>query len=307
MMIPTLLQYMNDPAITDICIHEKSSISIERQGDHRMVKIPINSPNAEQELKQWILENLSAIGKSWDAKHPFADAILSSGHRLHVVFPPITPMITISLRRIAKQQRFWAQQEHFEFLASKVRAGETMIISGATGSGKTTLMNELISQIASHERILILEDTAELLPEHEQCIKLTARPPNADGFGEVSLQAIVKQTLRMRPDRIILGECRGSEVLDLLQILNTGHRGALATLHAHSPRDALRRIELLCLLSTHTLSLHAIRELLGLGINWLVHVDRTNHGQRHIASISQMAGREGDTLLLRNVLEQQKV
>jgi pilus assembly protein CpaF len=177
------------------------------------------------------------------------------------------------------------------------------VISGATGSGKTTLANDLIAEIPQNIRIIALEDTSELAPQHPHFISLVSRAPNADGFGEVTLRTLLKQTLRMRPDRIILGECRGAEVLDLLQVLNTGHRGALTTLHANSPRDALRRIELLCLLASGgSLPSSVIRELLSLGIQWVVQIQREGMVRR-ISELWKIEGREGDTILMRQVLE----
>lgn len=262
----------------------------------------------ETDLKNWLIQALSKVGKSWDAKNPYVDATLHlpEAFRLHAVFPPISPNgIVVSLRRLPKPSSTlrWAQDPFFEALVEIVRRGETLILSGSTGSGKTTLASELISQVSPRERIISLEDTRELAPHHPQFIPLLSRSANADGFGEVNLRQLLKQTLRMRPDRIVLGECRGPEVLELLQALNTGHRGTLATLHANSPREALRRIELLCLLSSGgVLSLTAIRELLALGVQWLVQVERTARG-RQIKELMQVAGREGDTLLLRPFLK----
>ena len=187
----------------------------------------------------------------------------------------------------------------FAQLAEAVRKGDSVLISGATGSGKTTLAGDLLAEVPEHERLLALEDTPELAPAHPHFVSLISRPPNADGFGEVTLRMLLKQALRMRPDRIILGECRGSEVLDLLQALNTGHRGSLATLHANSPRDALRRVELLCLLAAAgAVPLSAIRELLAVGVQWIAQVKRAGP-QRIISELWRVEGREGDTILLR--------
>ena len=161
------------------------------------------------------------------------------------------------------------------------------------------LASDLLEEVPAQERILALEDTPELAPAHPHFVSLISRPPNADGFGEVTLRMLLKQALRMRPDRIILGECRGMEVLDLLQALNTGHRGSLATLHANSPRDALRRVELLCLLAASgAVPLSAIRELLAVGVQWIVQVKRVG-AQRQITELWRVDGREGDTILLR--------
>jgi pilus assembly protein CpaF len=182
-----------------------------------------------------------------------------------------------------------------------VQSNETILISGSTGSGKTTLLSDLLGFIPEQDRLIALEDTAEIRPGHPHFIGLLARAPNADGCGEVTIRDLIRQTLRMRPDRILLGECRGEEVLDLLQALNTGHRGTLATLHANSARDALRRIELLALLHSRSgVAPGWIRELLANGIQWVVHLDRIG-GIRRIRSIIRVEGVERETLSCRPV------
>jgi pilus assembly protein CpaF len=289
-----------DSSITDLSL-TSHQVTLDRgNGMEILNEIKWN----ELELKNWLIQVLSKAGKSWDAKNPYIDAsvLLPDEFRLHAVFPPVSCNgIIISLRRLPQpaQTPRWISDPLFSTLSQIVQRGETVIISGSTGSGKTTLASELLSTVSKQERIISLEDTRELAPHHPQHIPLLSRAANADGFGEVTLRQLLKQTLRMRPDRIILGECRGPEVLELLQALNTGHRGTLATLHANSPREALRRIELLCLLSSGgVLSLTAIRELLALGVQWIVQVERTQTG-RLIKELSQVAGREGETLLLR--------
>jgi pilus assembly protein CpaF len=298
-----LSDLLADSAITDICINGENQVFVD-QGLGLEGLGP--TPWKEDEIKTWVVEALSEAGKSWDARNPFADASLRSGHRLHVCFPPLASHGTlISLRRLAQKNgptlQRWGQSPSFDFLVQAVRRGESILISGATGSGKTTLASDLLSCVPPQERMIALEDTPELQPHHPHFLSLVSRPPNADGCGEVTLRTLLRQTLRMRPDRIILGECRGSEVLDLLQALNTGHQGALATLHANSPRDALRRIELLCLISSEgKLAPSVIRELLAVGIQWLVQVRRTG-GVRAIEEIWKLEGREGDTILLRPI------
>ena len=311
-----LSRALEDPRITDLCLNGAHQIFADRgnglepleQGD------PSWQPCwEEEEMRAWVLEQVSSAGKTWDARFPFIDASLPSGHRLHVAFPPLARQgILVSLRRLPRSSRDpdpaersrtrrarWQGSPLYDRLASAIREGDSMLISGATGSGKTTLASDLLEEVSPAERVLALEDTPELAPAHPQFISLTSRPPNADGFGEVTLRTLLRQALRMRPDRIILGECRGAEVLDLLQALNTGHRGSLATLHANSPRDALRRVELLCLLaSSGSVPLAAIRELLAVGVQWLVQVRRCGT-ERRIAELWRIEGREGDTLLLR--------
>jgi pilus assembly protein CpaF len=293
---------LSDSSITDICINGTQGIFVDR-GDG--LTLFNDAAFSSEILKAWALDLISEAGKSWDAKHPFVDGVIFPNHRLHIAFPPIAgPGILVSIRKLPDRKnentRFrWADSPGFEILTAAVARGESMIVSGATGSGKTTLVNDLLSFVPANERILALEDTPELSPFHPHFIRLNSRSANADGYGEVSIRALLRQALRMRPDRIILGECRGGEVLDLLQTLNTGHHGALATLHANSPRDTLRRIELLCLLgSGSSLSISTIRELLACGIQWLVHTQRVGK-DRKIHDITKVEGREKDTILLR--------
>ncbi|MBC7690472.1 MAG: CpaF family protein [Methylotenera sp.] len=301
---------LNDPQVTDICLNGSTHVFADRGLGLEPIQ---DCPWSDDELKSWVLEQLSWVGKTWDAKHPFVDASLRSGHRLHAAFPPIAPHgILISLRRLpcagvhaegsnpaAEAARRWGNSPLYFKLLEVVGSGDSVILSGATGSGKTTLANDLLSQVPAHERIIALEDTAELAPAHPHFLSLLSRPANADGFGEVNLRTLLKQTLRMRPDRVVLGECRGAEVLELLQALNTGHKGALATLHANSPRDALRRLELLCMLACPGSIPHSvIRELLALGIQWIAQVKREG-ATRSIHELWKIEGREGDTILMR--------
>jgi len=301
--------FLDDPSITDICINGENGTYIDRGGGLELITSSSPPQAREDELKKWVIHELSLMGKTWDAKHPFIDGTLCSGHRIHVAFPPLSQRgILISLRRLPKSPlnggaHRWVKSSLFDQLREVVLSGESLLIAGATGSGKTTLLSDLLETLPPHERVIALEDTPEILSRHPHFISLVSRPANADGYGEVTLRALLKQTLRMRPDRIILGECRGSEVLELLQALNTGHKGAMATLHANSPRDALRRIELLCLLASEgSLSSTCIRELLSLGIRWIAQVERQG-ADRVITELYRIEGREGDTILMRPVLK----
>lgn len=287
---------LQDASATDICLNGAGQAYVDRG---RGVE-PADAPWREDELKAWVLARLSEAGRGWDARHPFADATLASGHRLHAAFPPVARTgVHVSLRRLPRPQpeSRWKSSPLFEPLAHAVRRGDSVLIGGATGSGKTTLATDLLAEVPRDQRILALEDTPELAPLHPHFVSLVSRPPNADGCGEVTLRTLLRQALRMRPDRIILGECRGSEVLDLLQALNTGHRGAMATLHANSPREAIKRMELLCLLSSQ-LPVQALRELMALGIQWVAQVERDGPSRR-ISELWKVEGREGDTLLMR--------
>lgn len=313
-MIPAWLEpALASPDITDACINGTAGIFVDRGAG--MERFEPEPRYTHEELRGWVLEALASIGKSWDAKHPFVDGTLPSGHRIHVTFPPLARQgLLVSIRRLgsiqgtdpdapAKAMARWGGSPLYDPLRQAVRQGDSILISGATGSGKTTLASDLLAEVPARERVIALEDTPELGPFHPHFLSLVSRPPNADGFGEVTLRTLLRQTLRMRPDRIVLGECRGPEVLDLLQALNTGHRGALATLHAHSPRDALRRIELLCLLAGGgAIPVPVIRELLAVGVQWIAQVERTESG-RAVTQLHRVEGREGDTILLRPMVQ----
>ena len=304
-----LSRLLTDEEITDICINGEQGIFVDRGSGLELIPSASLTHPSQAELKKWVIHELSLMGKTWDAKHPFIDGTLASGHRIHVAFPPLSQQgILVSLRKLPQKHpqgtvSRWKESVLFEKLCQIISSGESLLIAGATGSGKTTLLTDLIETLPAHERIIALEDTPEIMPRHPHFLSLVSRPANADGYGEVTLRALLKQTLRMRPDRIILGECRGAEVLELLQVLNTGHKGAMATLHANSPRDALRRVELLCLLASQgSLTSSCIRELLSLGIRWITQVERQG-ATRVITELYRIEGREGDTILMRPVLK----
>jgi pilus assembly protein CpaF len=319
---PWLAQALALPEVTDICLNGAGEAFADSGSGLRPLTAAEEARWSDEDMRSWVLQQLAVAGKSWDARHPFIDATLASGHRLHVAFPPLARQgILVSLRRLASQNRgssdpssqalatrWKASSTAYDRLRQAVRDGDSILLAGATGSGKTTLASDLLAEVPAHERILALEDVPELRPAHPHFVSLTSRPPNADGFGEVTLRTLLKQALRMRPDRVILGECRGGEVLDLLQALNTGHRGAMATLHANSPRDALRRIELLCLLASQgAVPLPAIRELLATGVQWIAQVRRVTNPDgtalREIQELWRVEGREGDTILMRPVVK----
>ncbi len=297
---------LRDRQSTDICVNGGRIFVDRGTGLIPEAAVPIDP----QALKAWLLDALSLAGKSWDARVPFVDApwvFEGMAFRLHAVLPPVSESgILVSIRRIPGQhpgsQERAAHPAYPQLLAEAVARGETVLISGATGSGKTSLSRALLEHVPAHERVIALEDTPELRPDHPHFVSLQSRPSNADGFGEITLRSLFKQTLRMRPDRIVLGECRGAEVLELLQSINTGHRGSMATIHANSPRDALRRIEILALLSAgEALPRDALREWVAAGLDWLVHVARLPDGSRRVRQIERVAGIEAGTILLRPV------
>lgn len=287
--------------VTDLLL-APGRTAIDRGGGIEYVTSQFDSAT---ELRTFAIQWYQAVGKSFDAKSPFFDFTSEYDGiplRIHGILPPCVrePELSIRVLRKSRSHSAWEKDPFFPFLVERFRARDTLIVCGSTGSGKTTLAKELIESLPESERIAALEDTPELLIERPGFISLRSRPANADGFGEIRLRELLKQSLRMRPDRVILGECRGEEVLDLLLALNTGHSGSLATLHANSCREGLKRIELLAQLSAagSNLSLHAIRELLAFGVQWVAHLKRTSSG-RAIAEVVKISGREGDTLLLR--------
>ncbi len=311
-----LIALLSHSRITDICMNSHDEIYID-QGKGLEPFIP-STPLFQNEIeyRNFILEQISLSGKTWDAKLPFLDTIFFTTHRAHIAFPPLAQFgIYLSLRKLPlKQQdlghakveaasRWSHHEERFKLLVGAIESHETILIAGGTGSGKTTLLNDLLSFSEPHERIIALEDTAEISPAHPHYLSLLSRTANADGFGTVGLRDLLRQTLRMRPDRILIGECRGDEVLDLLQALNTGHKGTLCTIHANSARDALKRMELLALIGAKgTLPSPLIKELIVAGIQKLVFLERVN-GQRLIQSILQIEGKEKDVIITRPLAE----
>lgn len=285
------------PTATDVLINRPDLAWLETECG--LTRIPL--PWGEGEYRTWVLQRIAEAGLSWDAKKPYVDLSLE-GWRMHVVFPPASPAhILVSLRRTRSQvgsgQDRWGAR--YATLRSLLDARASILVSGATGAGKTTLLNDLLSDTSPADRIIVIEDTPEVAPRHPHVLSLLARSANAEGFGEITPRDLLRQTLRMRPDRIVIGECRGAEVLDLLQALNTGHRGALATVHANSARDALRRVELLCSLhGPSSIPTSTYRHLLGSSLQVVVQVEKSGP-LRQISEIGRLEGLEGDTLLLR--------
>jgi pilus assembly protein CpaF len=310
---PILEELLTSPQIGDLCFNRHDEVYFNQgNGFERLPMAQLIFRN-ENEYRTFILDEISRSGKTWDAKLPFLDTVFFGTHRAHVAFPPLSPNgITLSLRKLpirqkipsleAKQkatQRWATSKEAFDLLTNAVKNQESILFAGATGSGKTTLLNDLSAFIPPAERIITLEDTAELSPQHEHVISLLSRTANADGFGAVTLRDLVKQTLRMKPDRILVGECRGDEVIDLLQALNTGHGGTMSTIHANSAREALKRIELLAMIAAKgTIPSTLIREMISNGIQKVVHLQN-----RKIRSVIQIESFERDTILSRPLFE----
>lgn len=311
---PSLLNLLTDPEVTDICLNGAHSIKVNRGSGFEDFGESSLFQN-EDEYRQFVLEHLSLSGKTWDAKLPFVDTVFFNTHRAHLVFPPVARMgICVSLRKLPRagtssaskvredSHKRWAQDAAgFHLLSDSILKQESILFCGATGSGKTTLFNDLLAFIPKQERLIALEDTAEINPAHPHFLSLLSRPANADGFGAVTLRDLVRQTLRMKPDRILIGECRGDEVLDLLLALNTGHRGTLTTLHANSAVDGLRRLELLALIASKgQIPSPLIRSLIAKGFQKVAFLDQRD-GQRRISEIISVEGLERDVIVSRKV------
>ena len=253
---------------------------------------------------------VSPLGRRIDESSPMVDARLADGSRVNAIIPPLSlvgPSITI--RKFSRTPLQAQDLVNFgsispqmvKFLAVCVAVRKNILISGGTGSGKTTLLNVLSSFLPNRERIVTIEDAAELQLHQEHIVRLEARPPNIEGRGEISIRDLVRNSLRMRPDRIVVGECRGGEALDMLQAMNTGHDGSLTTIHANSPRDALSRLETLVLMSGFDLPLRAIREQIASAINIVVQITRERDGSRKVINISEIIKMEGDVITMQDI------
>uniref|UniRef100_UPI0035640615 CpaF family protein n=1 Tax=Pontiella sp. TaxID=2837462 RepID=UPI0035640615 len=255
---------------------------------------------------------VSPIGRRIDESQPYVDARLADGSRVNAVIHPLSligPCITI--RKFSKDPFRVQDLINFgtmtpdiaEFLRVCVVLRKNIIVSGGTGSGKTTLLNVLSSYLPDDERILTIEDAAELRLTQDHIIRLEARPANIEGRGAVTIRDLVRNALRMRPDRIVVGECRGSEALDMLQAMNTGHEGSLTTIHANTPRDALARLETMVLMAGMELPVRAIREQVGSAVHMICQISRFSDGSRKVSKITEVSGMEGDRITLQDIFE----
>jgi pilus assembly protein CpaF len=297
-------RFLDDPTVTEVMVNGTRPIFIERGGKLHRTNERFGS---EARLRQVIDRIVSAVGRRVDESSPMVDARLSDGSRVNAVIPPLAvdgPALTI--RKFAKTRLTLTDLVTFgtltpevtEFLGACVRGRLNIIISGGTGTGKTTLLNVMSSLIPEDERIITIEDAAELQLDQEHLIRLESRPVNLEGRGDVSIRDLVRNALRMRPDRIVVGEVRGAEALDMLQAMNTGHDGSLSTLHANSPRDALSRIETMTLMAGMELPLRAIRDQVASAIDLVVHLSRLRDGTRRVTQITEVVGSEGEVVSL---------
>ena len=299
--------FLQDPTICDILVNTHKQIYVERFGKLELTEAGFKD---DAHLRRIIDKIVSAVGRRIDESCPMVDARLPDGSRVNAIIPPLSidgPIL--SIRRFAVEPleledliKFKAlTPEIGELLKGIVKAKLNILVSGGTGTGKTTLLNVLSRFIPSNERIVTIEDSAELQLKQEHVVRLETRPSNIEGKGEVTQRELVRNSLRMRPDRIIVGEVRGGEVLDMFQAMNTGHDGSLSSIHANSPRDALMRLETLAAMTGLNIQSIFIRKYISSALNIIVHLARLVDGNRKITSFQEIAGMEGDTIILQEI------
>jgi len=303
---------MRDPEVSDILVNTSRQIYIERAG--KLEPTPVIFRD-DAHLLQIIDRIVSKVGRRIDESSPMVDARLADGSRVNAIIPPLAldgPLL--SIRRFGRAP-LTAEDllrlrsltpEMITVLRAMVRGRLNLLISGGTGSGKTTLLNCLSSFIPDSERILTIEDSAELQLQQPHVCRLETRPANIEGRGEVTQRDLVRNSLRMRPDRIIVGEVRGAEVLDMLQAMNTGHDGSISTVHSNSARDSISRLEMMLQMSGITIPTRAMRQQISSAIDCIIHTARLTDGTRKITSVSEIAGMEGDTIMLQEIFQFQR-
>lgn len=296
-----------DESITEIMVNGPKNIYIERDGKIERTNASFET---DEHLMRIIDRIVAPLGRRIDESSPLVDARLPDGSRVNAVIPPISLVgPTVTIRKFAKIPLTIQDligfgsitPEAVEFLRAAVIARINVVISGGTGSGKTTLLNVLSGFIPNDERIVTIENAAELQLRQEHVVTLESRPPNIEGRGEITVRDLVINTLRMRPDRIVVGECRGAEALDMLQAMNTGHDGSLTTAHSNSPRDSLARLETMVLMAGMELPIRAIREQIASAIQLVVHEERMRDGSRRVVSITEIQGMEGDIITMSEI------
>ncbi|MCS7263649.1 MAG: CpaF family protein [Armatimonadetes bacterium] len=298
---------LDDPEVTEIMVNGPFQVYIERHGKIELTSVRFRD---EQHLVRIIEKILLPLGKRVDERVPMVDARLPDGSRVNVIIPPISlngPCLTI--RKFSRDPFTMGDLISFgtltpeaaQFLQAAVQAKLNILITGGTSSGKTTLLNVLSAFVPNDERIITIEDTAELQLRQDHVVRLEARPPNIEGVGEVTIRDLVRNALRMRPDRIIVGECRGGEALDMLQAMNTGHEGSMTTIHANNPREALSRLETMVLMAGMDLPVRAIREQIAGAIDLVIHMTRLRDGSRKVIQIAEITGMEGDVITMQDL------
>ena len=296
-----------DPAVSDILVNSPKNIYIERRGKLERTDIEFKD---DEHLMRVIERIVSSVGRRIDEASPMVDARLQDGSRVNAIIPPLAlDGPTLSIRRFGAEplrmdsliEKGALTKEIADMFEMCVHARLNVLISGGTGAGKTTLLNALSAYIPADQRILTIEDSAELQLQQPHTVRLETRPPNIEGRGEVTQRDLVKNALRMRPDRIVVGEVRGGEAIDMLQAMNTGHEGSLTTIHANTPRDALARLETMIQMTGMRLSERAMRQQVASAINLVVQVARLSDGTRRVTSISEITGMEGETITMQEI------
>jgi len=302
-----LEELFSDESISEVMVNGHHTIFVEQKG--KITLSPIKFVD-EASCRRVIDKILSPLGRRVDESSPICDARLPDGSRVNVVVPPCAlDGPTITIRKFSKDKLTMQKLQEFKavtkgmamFLEAAVRSALNIVVSGGTGSGKTTLLNALSGYIPDGERIITIEDAAELSLQQSHVVRLESKPANIEGKGEVSIRDLVKSSLRMRPDRVVIGECRGGEALDMIQAMNTGHDGSLTTTHANTPRDALARIATLVLMAGVDLPEKAIREQISSAIHLFVQTARLQDGSRRITHITEVQGMEGNTITLQDI------
>jgi pilus assembly protein CpaF len=300
---------LQDNSITEIMCNNYDDIWIERNG---LIEHTDLSFTDDSQYRQVIDKIVSAVGRRVDEASPMVDARLPDGSRVNAIIPPLAIHGSVLTIRKFSADPYTAKDlinfgtytlDLVTVMEACVRARLNILVSGGTGTGKTTNLNVLSSFIPDGERVITIEDSAELQLQQPHVINLEARPANAEGRGEVKIRDLVKNALRMRPDRIIVGECRAGEALDMLQAMNTGHEGSMTTVHSNGPRDALSRLETMVLMAGFDLPVKAIREQIASALHLIMHVDRLPDGRRVVTAVSELQGLEGETILLQDIFK----
>ncbi len=303
---------LKDSSISDILVNSHETIYIERRGKLERTAVAFKD---DEHLMRVIERIVSSVGRRIDESSPMVDARLQDGSRVNAIIPPLSidgPVLSIRrfgsepLRMAALIENKALTRDISEMLQMCVNARLNVLISGGTGAGKTTLLNALSAYIPEDERIVTIEDSAELQLQQPHVVRLETRPPNIEGRGEVTQRDLVRNALRMRPDRIVIGEVRGGEAIDMLQAMNTGHDGSLTTIHANTPRDALARLETMIQMTGMRLSDRAMRQQIAAALDLVVQVARLSDGSRKLTSISEITGMEGDTITMQEIFQYER-
>src|SRR6202158_3392744 len=298
-----------DDEITDILVNGHNQIYVEKRGKLHATDVKFQD---DQHLMLIIDRIVSQVGRRVDEASPMVDARLPDGSRINAIIPPLAlDGPALSIRRFGKRRyavddlvaKDSITPDMVEFLRAIIRARLNVLVCGGTGSGKTTMLNCISAFIPVDERVVTIEDSAELVLQQPHVVRLETRPPNVEGKGEVTARELVRNTLRMRPDRIIVGEVRGSEVFDMLQAMSTGHDGSLCTIHANTPRDSMGRLEMMMLLAGWSIPQRAMRQQIASALNVIVHVSRMSDGARKVMRISELVGMEGDMIMMQDLYE----